>query len=188
MSSSAFLYCRHINEFECIIKWNVCIFFLLSFVVICRLSWRQTNGNRQRNQNGKINAIQCISCVCHNVYMTLTKSIACIITLACWFASSFSLLFFQKSLITLLNTTIQKYICHKCWVLVHYFGLSTRIIHNKNQIDSSKRAIARRKTARAKRSVVGLMPDQKKKKKKQGAKTINQSVNSKDFRVEITLP
>lgn len=95
LSSSAFLYRRHINEFECIIKrkWvHFCCSFVcflrLSFVVVSidGVNWRKC----QRNRNSKINAIHCKSfvffwlvdrCVCYNVYMTLTKSIACIILL-----------------------------------------------------------------------------------------------------------
>lgn len=69
-------------------------FFLLLLTFLHHLSCYthggvKSNGN-VNNRNGKINAIQCIPYVQYNVYMTLTKSIACIIF--CFFRS-LSLLF-----------------------------------------------------------------------------------------------
>lgn len=104
MSSSAFLYYRHINEFECTsLSENVdvcvcvCVFFpfviidviiIVCPIVICRMvvvRWRQFNRKRQQNhRQSKINCntlyFRFFVCDCHNVCETLAKLIACINT------------------------------------------------------------------------------------------------------------
>lgn len=93
------------------------------------------------NRNGKINAIQCVSCVQHNVYMTLTKSIACII----YFLSLF---FFSGNLSckvrNIRKTSWKKIICilpsqfESIGLVI--FGVNTGIIFNirkKRKIDGT---------------------------------------------------
>lgn len=178
---------------------HILVFSLsLSSFVVVGFDWRQPEemSTKSKWQN-KCNTLYefvfffasvLLVCFCHNVYMTLTKSIACIILRLTLYRSA--------SWKSHTINTARMNVCHKWSILAAImYGVRTRIIHNESQIDLSISERLKRKRGRkleAKKIVFSTSKSKSVWKgvlylTKNAAKTINQSEYSKDFRVETTL-